>query len=283
MTKTTSAGAPAFGGASRESSAAARRILDGILKELSKDQAVTLANELFEVVSVLDSSTPLRRALTDGSREVAAKTKLVQEVFGKAVSAPTLKVVSELSALRWSSPSNLSDVLEQISIETEAAAANLAGELDQLEQELFDFSRIVKSDGELRQALSASKFSAESKRVLIAKIFGGKVSASTARVIAHLVSGLRGRNIERTISFYAAAIAARRERVIAHVEVAISLTEAQKDKLAKTLSQKIGQPVRLNVEINPEVLGGFSIRFADELIDASIVSRLADAGRALAV
>ena len=283
MTQTTSAGVPMFGGASRESNTAARRILDGMLKELSKEQTITLAGELFEVVSVLDSSTPLRRALTDSSRDVAAKTKLAEEVFGKAVSSATLKLVSELSALRWSSPSNLGDVLEQIAIETEAAAANLANELDQLEQELFDFSRIVIHDGELRQALNAAKFSAESKRVLVAKIFGGKVTASTARVISHLVSGLRGRNIERTISFYAAAIAARRERVIAHVQVAIALTDAQKDKLTKALSQKIGQPVRLNVEINPAVLGGFSIRFADELIDASIVSRLADAGRALAV
>lgn len=283
MTQTTSAGVPMFGGASRESNTAARRILDVILKDLSQEQTVKLASELFEVVSVLDSSTSLRRAITDGSREAAAKAKLAEDLFGKAVSASALKLVSEMSALRWSSPSNLGDVLEQIAIETEAAAANLAGELDQLEQELFDFSRIVTSDGELRQALNASKFSGESKRVLIAKIFGGKVSASTARVIAHLVSGLRGRNIERTISFYAGAIAARRERVIAHVEVAVALTEAQKDKLTKTLSQKIGQPVRLNVEINPAVLGGFSIRFADELIDASIVSRLADAGRALAV
>ncbi|NDB37758.1 MAG: F0F1 ATP synthase subunit delta, partial [Actinobacteria bacterium] len=33
----------------------------------------------------------------------------------------------------------------------------------------------------------------------------------------------------------------------------------------------------------PKVLGGLSIRFADELIDATIVNRLADAGRALAV
>lgn len=272
-----------FGGVSRESNTAARRILDGILKGLSKDETVTLAGELFEVVAVLDSSTPLRRSLTDGTRDAEAKAKLAQDVFGKAVSAPTLKLVSELSALRWSNPSNLGDVLEQIAIETEAAAANLAEELDQLEQELFEFSRIVIHDGELRQALNAPKFSAESKRVLVAKIFGGKVTASTARVIAHLVSGLRGRNIERTISFYSAAVAARRERVIAHVQVAIALTDAQKEKLTKTLSQKIGQPVRLNVEINPEVLGGFSIRFADELIDASIVSRLADAGRALAV
>lgn len=283
MTQTTSAGVPVFGGVSRESNAAARRILDGILKDLSKDQVITLASDLFEVVSVLDSSTPLRRSLTDGSRDAAAKSKLAQDVFAKALSAPAAKLVSELSTLRWSSPSNLGDVIEQIAIETVAAAANLSNELDLLEQELFDFSRIVVQDGELRQALNATKFTAESKRVLVAKIFGGKVSASTARVIAHLVSGLRGRNIERTISFYAAAVAARRERVIANVQVAVALTDAQKEKLTKTLSEKIGQPVRLNVEINPAVLGGFSIRFADELIDASIVSRLADAGRALAV
>ncbi len=283
MTQTSSTGLPTFGGVSRESNTAARGILDTLLKDLSADQAVVLAKDLFEVVAVLDSSTPLRRAITDGSRDAAAKAKLASEIFAKTISAPALKLVTELSALRWSSPSNLGDVIEQLAIETEASAANQANELDQLEQELFDFARIVISDGELRQALNSARFSSEAKRVLIAKIFGGKISNATSRVVSHLVSGLRGRNIERTISFYQAAVAARRERVIAYVQVAIALTDAQKEKLTKTLSQKIGQPVRLNVEINPTVLGGFSIRFADELIDASIVSRLADAGRALAV
>jgi F-type H+-transporting ATPase subunit delta len=283
MNQATSTGLPVFGGVSRESSAAARRSLDAILKDLSAEQTAKLASELFEVVATLDSSTPLRRSMTDGSRMASAKAELVTQLFGKSCSAPTLKLVTALTELRWSRPSNLGDVLEQLAIEAEATAANLVGELDLLEQELFDFSRIVISDGELRQALNATKFSNESKRVLIAKIFGSKISATTSRVIAHLVGGLRGRNIERTIAFYSAAIAARRERVIAHVQVAIALTDAQKEKLTKTLSQKIGQPVRLNVEINPTVLGGLAIRFADELIDASIVSRLADAGRALAV
>jgi F-type H+-transporting ATPase subunit delta len=117
----------------------------------------------------------------------------------------------------------------------------------------------------------------------VAGILGSKVSASTSRLIAHLVNGLRGRNIESTIAFYADATAARKARAIAHVRSAVVLTEAQKEKLIQSLSQKIGQPVRLNVEIDGSVLGGISIRFADELIDATIVSRLADAGRALAV
>ena len=273
----------ALGGASRQSLTSARASLDSVLKSLSIADSSTLASDLFVVVATLDSSTPLRRAITDGSRDAASKAALASELFGKSISAHALKLVSELSALRWSSPSNLGDVLEQLAVESEASAANIANELERMEEELFAFSRIVVGDAELRQALNSTKYSSEGKRVLVAKLLGQKISASTTRLIGHLVSGLRGRNIESTINFYSAAIAARRERVIAHVRSAVVMTDAQKEKLIKTLSQKIGQPVQLNVEIDETVLGGLSIRFADELIDATIVSRLADAGRALAV
>ena len=273
----------ALGGASRQSLATARTSLDSVLKTLSTADASALASDLFVVVAALDSSTPLRRAITDGSRDAAAKSKLAADLFETSISAHALKLVSELAALRWSSPSNLGDVVEQLAVESEASAANSANELERLEEELFSFSRIVVSDGELRQALNSNKYSSEGKRVLVAKLIGSKISASTTRIIGHLVSGLRGRNIESTIVFYSAAIAARRERVIAHVRTAVELTDAQKEKLTSTLSKKIGQPVRLNIEIDRTVLGGISIRFADELIDATIVSRLADAGRALAV
>ncbi len=273
----------ALGGASRQSLAIARSSLDSALKPLSSGDASAFAGDLFAVVAALDSSTPLRRAVTDGSRDAESKAKLVTDLFGKTISATALKLVSELTALRWSSPSNLGDVLEQLAVEAEASAANMANELDRLEEELFAFSRVVVSDGDLRQALNSSKYSSEGKRVLIAKLMSGKIAPSTSKVLGHLVSGLRGRNIEGTIAFYAAATAARRDRVIANVRAAVALTDAQKEKMTATLSQKIGQPVRLNVEIDPTVLGGVSIRFADELIDATIVNRLADAGRALAV
>ena len=273
----------ALGGASRQSLAAARSALDNVLKASSAADASALAIDLFAVVAALDSSTPLRRAITDGSRDAASKSKLVADLFGKSISASALKLVSDLAALRWSSPSNLGDVLEQLAVEAEASAANSANELDRLEEELFAFSRIVVSDGELRQALNSTKYSSEGKSVLVAKLLGAKIAPSTTRVIGHLVSGLRGRNIESTIAFYSAATAARKERAIAFVRSAVALTDAQKEKLTTTLSEKLGQPVRLNVEIDVTVLGGISIRFADELIDATIVSRLADAGRALAV
>lgn len=273
----------ALGGASRQSLIAARKSLDELLKGLSAADASALSAHLFTVVTTLDSSTPLRRALTDNSRDANSKAELAKELFGKSTSDLAIKLLINLTALRWSSPSNLGDVIEQLAVEAEASVANQNNELDRLEEEIFQFSRIVASDLELRQILNSAKYSGEGKRVLVAKLLASKVSPSTSRLLAALVSGMRGRSIERTIAFYANAAAARKMRVIAHVKSAVELSQAQKDKLASSLSGKIGQPVRLNVELDPKVLGGLSIRFADELIDATIVNRLADAGRALAV
>ena len=273
----------ALGGASRQSLIAARKSLDELLKGLSAADASALSAQLFAVVATLDSSTPLRRALTDNSRDANSKAELAKELFGKSTSDLAIKLLINLTALRWSSPSNLGDVIEQLAVEAEASVANQNNELDRLEEEIFQFSRIVASDLELRQILNSAKYSGEGKRVLVAKLLASKVSPSTSRLLAALVSGMRGRSIERTIAFYASAAAARKMRVIAHVKSAVELSQAQKDKLASSLSGKIGQPVRLNVELDPKVLGGLSIRFADELIDATIVNRLADAGRALAV
>lgn len=273
----------ALGGASRQSLIAARKSLDELLKGLSAAEASALSAHLFTVVTTLDSSTPLRRALTDNSRDANSKAELAKELFAKSTSDLTIKLLISLTALRWSSPSNLGDVIEQLAVEAEASVANQNNELDRLEEEIFQFSRIVASDLELRQILNSAKYSGEGKRVLVAKLLASKVSPSTSRLLAALVSGMRGRSIERTIAFYASAAAARKMRVIAHVKSAVELSQAQKDKLASSLSSKIGQPVRINVELDPKVLGGLSIRFADELIDATIVNRLADAGRALAV
>ena len=272
----------ALGGASRQSLIAARKSLDELLKGLSAADASALSAHLFAVVATLDSSTPLRRALTDNSRDANSKAELAKELFAKSTSDLTIKLLISLTALRWSSPSNLGDVIEQLAVEAEASVANQNNELDRLEEEIFQFSRIVASDLELRQILNSAKYSGEGKRVLVAKLLASKVSPSTSRLLAALVSGMRGRSIEKTIAFYASAAAARKMRVIAHVKSAVELSQAQKDKLASSLSGKIGQPVRLNVELDPKVLGGLSIRFADELIDATIVNRLADASRALA-
>jgi F-type H+-transporting ATPase subunit delta len=68
---------------------------------------------------------------------------------------------------------------------------------------------------------------------------------------------------------------------VAHVKSAVALTESQKSSLIAALSKQLGKQVHVNIEIDPKVLGGISIRYADEVIDGTISNRLVEASRSL--
>ncbi len=271
-----------LGGSSRQSLAKLRGTLDQALKGLSAADSTAISKDLFTALVALDSSIGLRRALTDPSRDGASKAELISDLFAKSLNAKAISLLGASVELRWSTPTQLADALEQLAVEAEASAANISDELERVQGELFTFSRLLIENPELRQALNTSADTEEHKQNLLATIFGAKVSASTLRLLEQAVRGLRGRNIERTVHAYSHAVTARRDRVNAHVRTCVALTSAQQESLIAALTKQIGQPVRLNVEIDPTILGGISIRFADEVIDGTIINRLSEAREAIA-
>jgi F-type H+-transporting ATPase subunit delta len=236
-----------------------------------------------KALAAIASSVGLRRALTDPARDHESKLVLINDLFGKEINAKALALLSTAAASRWSTSGEIADALEQIAVEAEATAANLDGTIDRLEDELFTFSRLLVANNDLRLALNDRADSADRKRALAEAIFAAKVSPSTLRLIEAVIAGQRGRSIEATLSAYAHAVSARRNQLVAVVRTAVALTPAQEQKLAASLTKQVGQPVHINSEIDPSVLGGIEVRFADEIIDGTISNRLAEASRALAV
>ena len=265
---------------SRQSLAAARNALEK--KLTSADIAATTARELLAMVVVFDSNISLSRALTDRSRTVADKSELIKRVFANSVSEVTLSFANELIALRWSSPSDLVSAIERLGIETDAAAAEKNNSLDRLEEELFAFTQTVRKSPELRATLNDRARTGARKSDLIASLLKGKSYEVTVRLIGALVDHPRGRNIDAVMADLADAIAARKNRTIAHVKSAVALTPEHVERIAKSLSAQIGTQVRVNVEIDSTVVGGLSIRFGDEVIDGSIAKRIGSAQRLLA-
>ena len=271
-----------LGGSSRQSLMALRGSLDKALNGLSAADAAAISNDLFTALLALDGSVGLRRALTDPSRDAAAKGALISNLFGKNIGQQSLALLADAVALRWSAPSQFADAIEQLAVEAEASSANIDEKLEAVANEIFDFSRLLIENPALRQALNTAADTEAHKAALLNDIFKGKYSDYTVRLLIQALRGQRGRNIERTINAYSHAVTARRNRVNAHIRTSIALSDAQKSKLGAALTKQIGQPVHLNIEIDPSVLGGLSIRFADEVIDGTIVNRLAEASRALA-
>lgn len=273
----------ALGGKSRQSLASLRGTLDEQLKGVSSADCTAISHDLFSVLSSLTSSIGLRRAFTDPSRDAASKNALIADLFGKSVSKQAIALLEAAVSLRWSSPVDVASAVEQLAIEAEATAANAEGTLDRLQEELFAFESVLEQNPDLRAGLSLNGVEANFKSELLASVLGGKVAPSTLRLLTELVSALSGRTIELVIDLYIQTVAARRNRAIAVVRTRSALSASQTEKLTALLSKQVGQPVHLNVEIDPTVLGGISIRFKDEMIDGTISTRVAEAGRALAI
>ena len=268
-----------LGGSSRASLVAARIALDAAVKGVDAKTASTLSSELFFITDVLGSNISVRRALTDPSRDAKSKSVFVKDLLASKVGAPALGLLTEISALRWSGAKDLVQVIEQLAIEAEASAANISGELDRVEEEIFVVFNAITNSSELRKAFKTDAVQAKSK---LAQEILKNASASTSKLLSHMVNSWRGRSIEATFADYQWALAARRNRVIALVKVAAPLTQDQQTRLVTALTSKVGQPVRINIEIDPHVIGGVSVKFADEIVDGSISNRLAGAARALA-
>jgi F-type H+-transporting ATPase subunit delta len=263
-------------GASRASLAAAKERLEAAL---SAGDPATLGDELFAVLHLLDREHALRRALSDPAQPPEQRAQLAVTVLEGRVSPVTRDFVAEIVQLRWGSSLDLANAIEELAVIAEAASAEAEGSLDDLEDELFRFGRIVEAHPDLRGALVDRRVSADRKADLVASLLEGKTTAPALRLITEAVTRPRGRSLERELDMFGRIAAERRNRLIALVRTAAELTEAQRTRLSATLSAQYDRDVHLNIEVDPTVLGGISIKIGDEEIDGTIARRLADIRR----
>jgi F-type H+-transporting ATPase subunit delta len=152
--------------------------------------------------------------------------------------------------------------------------------LDDLEDDLFRFGRLVSAQPGLRSALIGST-SPDAKASLLSGLLSDKVSPVSLSLITQVLTHPRGRSPQAVLDLCASIAARRREQLVAVVRVAAELTDAQRQRLADTLRGAYGQGVHLNVVLDPAVIGGMSVQIGDELVDGTAASRLAEVRRKL--
>lgn len=240
-----------------------------------------LAEDLFAVTGALDSSASLRRALVDPSRDVPAKSALVDSLFGPRIGAEATGLLKALVAQRWADDHDLGDATESLAVEAVVASAEEGGRLDALEDDLFRFGRLVAADPGLGEALSAQGGDESAKDALVEALLEGKVSAETIRLARQAALSPRGRHFGRVLESYLAIAALRREQVTATVTAVVWLDDAQRQRLTQILARIYHREVQINTVIDPTVVGGIRVQVGDEVVDGTILRRLQEAERAM--
>lgn len=264
-------------GASRAAAAQGQQSLDAALS--GGADGARLSDELFAVARMIDGNASLRRAVTDPTRDAAAKGALVEHLLRGKIADHTLDVVRALAGQRWSADRDLADTLDDFSVQALVGTPEGQARADRVEDQLFRFERIVAGNSALRDALTDRHADPAARLAVVTTLLGGKAEAETVTLAGRAVATPRGRRFDRVIEAYLRVIATRREQLSATVTCAIDLDSTQRDRLAAALTRIYGKPVHLNVVLDPRIVGGIRVQVGDEVVDGTILRRLDEARR----
>jgi F-type H+-transporting ATPase subunit delta len=248
----------------------------------SAEELTALAEELFSVARLLDAQLSLRRALSDPSGKAEERAQLAQRLFASRVSPAAAELIETVARLRWSRPPDLVEAFTALGTEAALDAADVRGELEDVEDELFRFGRIVGGDRELARILSDRKAPAGGTTALLERLLSGKVSPTTEQLLRNTLTGPHAGGAEVAIERLSEVASRRRGQSVARVTTAVPLTPAQEQRLTAVLGRIYGRTIGLQVTVDPAVLGGLVVQVGDEVIDGSIAHRLDAAQRRLA-
>ncbi|MCW2558231.1 MAG: synthase subunit delta, partial [Mycobacterium sp.] len=231
------------------------------------------------VVTLLVAEPSLNKHLAEPTDDPAPKVRLIEALLSGKVGQPTLDILKTAVSQRWSTETDLIDAVEHTARVALLKRAENAGEIDDVEEQLFRFGRLLDAEPRLAALLSDYTAPADGRIALLDKILDGDSSSNdtAAALLRQTIGQLRGERADEAVIDLAELAVARRGEIVAHVSAPAELSDAQRNRLTEVLTRIYGHPVSVQLDVDPDVLGGLSIAVGDEVIDGSIASRLSAA------
>lgn len=96
----------------------------------------------------------------------------------------------------------------------------------------------------------------------------------TARFLGVVIENRRLFVLDDIVDAFAALLAEHKGEATAEVASAVSLSQAQEEALRATLTARLERQVKLDVTIDPDLLGGLVVRVGSRMIDSSLRTKL---------
>lgn len=252
----------------------------GIVAATAAD-AGRVAADLRSVAALLDHEPTVRRAFTDPGAPVSARTDLAARLFGGQLAPASLAIVQSAVSARWSRQTDLRFALLELSVEALLVEAERDGALEEVEDELFRFGRILGQNSQLALALTDPAAPASVKNGLLARLLTGRAHPVTLKLAEQAAADRVHGDVERRLADFSRIAAARRNRVVAVVRSAVPLSDEVVTRLGGAVSRYFGRQIQLQVDLDPTLLGGVVVQVGDEVVDGSVLRRLVAARRAM--
>ncbi len=271
-----------------------------VLGAVPERDRARVADELRAVEDLLVGTAELFTALTDTAVPAAARRGVLDDLLRGKVGEPARRVAVHAAgavrapdlpaALAWLSQraQHLADgdVRPEPHLGLTASRERVAGfaaavyedtptaELDDVEDELFRFARMVEASPELRAALSDRDLPVSSRQAVVDELLASRVHAATLGLVRYAIAGGRSRDVVGTLDFLVEETARARGWRVARVRAGQPVDEDERTRLSESLTRLAGSPVELQVTVDPHLLSGVLVRVGDLQVDATARGRL---------
>jgi F-type H+-transporting ATPase subunit delta len=264
-----------------------------------------VADELQQVERLVVDTPALGTALTDTVVPAAARRAVVTDLLSARVTSATLRLVvrvvdtesapeitvglhdvAELAYVMQGRSAEEAATDDELLLGRTSARNLIAGyakavfealpevsELDDIEDELFRFARVVESSPALRSALTDRSLPLPLRRDVVSDLLDGRARPATVRLVDEALRG-RTRDLVATLDWLVVQAAQARGWRVARVRSARDVDAGERQELSEALARLAGSPVELQVFVDENLLGGATVQIGDLLVDATIRHRL---------
>ncbi len=140
--------------------------------------------------------------------------------------------------------------------------------------EMLAAAAVVSDDPAMQQVLASPGITRAQVADLFVEVCGDALDDAGRNFVRVLADNHRLGLLGEIAAQYAALRAEAERTIDATVASAFELSEAQQQKLAGALKERLGRDVRLTCEIDKTLIGGAVIHAGDLVIDGSALGRL---------
>nr|YP_010338076.1 ATP synthase CF1 delta subunit [Erythrolobus coxiae]UNJ17661.1 ATP synthase CF1 delta subunit [Erythrolobus coxiae] len=150
-----------------------------------------------------------------------------------------------------------------------------AKSIEEISNDMNNILSIVAESAELQKTLYSPLVNSESKMEVCKKIFENQINSTTLKFIMLLIDRKRIVLLNNIGEQFLQLAYEQTGTTVAEVVTSIPFNETQYDLLVKKI-QDISQAkkVHLNINIDPDLIGGFTIQIGSKLIDSSLKGKL---------
>ena len=144
-----------------------------------------------------------------------------------------------------------------------------------------ELALLLEREPRVREFLETPRLGLETKKEALRGALSGRVPELFLRFVMVVLDKRRQTLLRAIAAAYRGLLDERQGRVRVQVRIAHEPDAALQEEIRASLASRLGKDVLPAFSVEPELLGGMVVRVGDEVLDASVRSRLTGLRRAL--